>query len=463
MITNIENNIEQLKMEIIESTHELIDCLRNAKTKDDVLSEISSTELRAFNIPHKMNTPEEISTESPLEINLADPKTAYAVFYTSIIEFPKHDIVVIKDAERKILSHYYLPKTILIHLDKVRSPSSEWPASIKVREFSKAGADPERGRPGYLITLIYENERKEERLSYIISYGMCHNVATLTSSADELALAEYYIDKPTHALFANDRSQAEAWGQWEDLDAHMYYDLINDPIVLNACEKFVKPLAHKVDQTAPFTILDIGAGKGRLAKKLIEMAQKFGRNLNYIFVEPNESQIETAKKELSSLINENCNITFIQANLQELKLDQSVNCIISSGGPLNMRVVYHDEAIININTLSQLLQQQGIIIATGYTPLHVKSKHFENTGLKPLAYVSDCPRYSQILPPQVYQEYMNNLKKGKEGAVYLLPDGYPYLINSADRYTFFGKIQSYVFEKSSSFTEQEKPLPSNRI
>jgi len=175
-------------------------------------------------------------------------------------------------------------------------------------------------------------------------------------------------------------------GNWEDVQYVKEHYNNSDLIYLT---KFETHILNMKKKEPPLLIFDIGAGKGRLAEKLISLALTKGIPLHYLLLEPDESQCKIASERLDELNNKysekfHFKTTIINSSIEEFtksELYQSnvgkVDGIISSGGPLNTDIVSFEAAHENLSTIHNLLCEGGVLLASGLTELLVTKKTFE--------------------------------------------------------------------------------------
>lgn len=166
---------------------------------------------------------------------------------------------------------------------------------------------------------------------------------------------------------------------WEQNEVKTYYEtsdnFIKDKFVLN-----ILPLAHKHER---LIIMDVGGGKGRLAEKLITLLIEEKTPFKYLLIEPDVSQWEIARQRLAQYVD--ADIEVINATVNDFseleqyrEYSQNINGIILSGGPINEKIVRLEDAEKNLQQLLPLLADNGIIIATGLSPVFFTKKDFTN-------------------------------------------------------------------------------------
>jgi len=326
----------------------------------------------------QLKSHQDFSKKTGVEIfNLLDPKSSK----DKILKIPHQ----IKSASVSGMTGV----TTLIHLDKHHPKLS----NIKINAYrdmedlAKTGWDEDVAikLQGLLsVTLVYKNGTREY---YFVKGAPTTILNNLRELATTMAIVEFSLAKG-YALNVGTATlrPSTMWDEdWESKADAVYYDKINDPLIIEQFNKEVLPLERKKEE--PLKVFDIGAGKGRLANKLISIALEQKISVDYTVVEPSENQMDITRKALKKYATEKtCKITFIQSTLQDSKLETNAHCVLSSGGPLNLCVVTRDNAIANVKAMSDLLLPHGILIATGRTALLAKAKHFAQAGLKVLSY-----------------------------------------------------------------------------
>lgn len=178
--------------------------------------------------------------------------------------------------------------------------------------------------------------------------------------------------------------------EWEMIPAvHDHYIKQSDPLFLQKFEQYISGLYKPGEE---LLILDIGAGKGRLAEKLIMLAQSSNIPLHYIMLEPEKYQcdiIEERVNRLRETYGEQfvCQVTIINSTMEDfsrLELGKSyfgkIDGIISSGGPLNEFIVDFFNGHYNLGIVNELLKEKGVLLASGLTPLHFTRKALQQIG-----------------------------------------------------------------------------------
>lgn len=368
---------------------------------------------------------------------LNNPKMMGSLFRFAVEE--ERDILIIPKEAKIIGNYFYVPKVMSISLKPVvlnfsESLQKSGYVRIKINEFNNDALETigVKNPPNYLVTMI----KKEQRLYCFVRGNVAESIQEIINNAELLGLIEYQVNKEfiNRERIASSNYWNSDWDKAETVG--LYYDTINDPMIFEAFVDSGLPLANKLATNESFVVLDIGAGKGRLAAKLIPYIKEEGIALHYIFVEPDPLQVAIAKENLSSLIGEGCQITFIQSTIEDLSLSHKAHCIISSGGPLNAMVVSLEEAKANIKKCQELLLSDGVIIAAGHTPVQVKGKHFEQQGLEMVSYAK-----SSFIP----KKYSSN----------------SYLQESKAKCSFFGYYQCYVAQKPAELQNDNNLLSNN--
>ncbi|MBX9723447.1 MAG: class I SAM-dependent methyltransferase [Candidatus Obscuribacterales bacterium] len=179
-------------------------------------------------------------------------------------------------------------------------------------------------------------------------------------------------------LFFNRTSWSANW------DTQIHYDFYNgvsDPLMEQA---FRDILVTKGYKQTPLMICDVGAGKGRLAEKLIGLAIDLDISINYLCIEPSLAQCKIARVHLANLVKPTISIKIFNASIEQFtdpnsqqyhQYSENIDIIISSGGVLNYQVVADEsQALGNLLKLQELLKMGGMLLMTGLTPLLVTKK-----------------------------------------------------------------------------------------
>lgn len=168
---------------------------------------------------------------------------------------------------------------------------------------------------------------------------------------------------------------------WEKNEVKIYYEtsdtFIKDEFVTN-----ILPLANDNAHDS-LIILDVGGGKGRLAEKLINLLIEAKISFKFLLIEPDVSQWKIAQERLTQY--SDLGVEVINASVNDFSMLEQygeyinrVNGIILSGGPINEKIVKMEDAEKNLTQLRPLLADNGIIIATGLTPVFFTKKDFTN-------------------------------------------------------------------------------------
>lgn len=315
------------------------------------------------------------------EANEAEAFNAAIKSDSQVIKIPHH----FKTAVGPITTN----KTALIHVDSFSKDLS----AIKINQFSEE-RPPVNLRNMYILTFIYKIGRREY---YIVKNNneLIKMIDDLRKLGSLMNIVEYSISKGMIQSCDRMIFDVEYWGkyQWETADTHgIYYDKVNDPLVLDQFTKLVLPMQNENKSDKPLVVVDMGGGKGRLADKLISSAIYANVNIHYVLVEPCLPQVTLAKEKLKKYNDaKKCKIEVVHSTIEEFAPTDKAHCVISSGGTINMNVASRKKAIENVNNLSILLKPDGILIATGQTAIVPKSKHFKAAGMKVLSYAVPCP------------------------------------------------------------------------
>lgn len=242
------------------------------------------------------------------------------------------------------------------------------------------------------VTIVKQNKEKSH-FQVQLNYGYLErtdifcDINQLMDAAFNLNYLEEHLTKKERERLKtkNSKEPLTFWnGQWEEEESVAdYYDNTNDPIILNAFKH------HIIGQfPKKLRLLDVGAGKGRLAKKILKLAKESNIEIEYLFLEPALSQCETAKLHLDHDKN---SVTFIKHEFIDYSFHEPVDVIISSGGPLTSVVATFEEAEKHLQRMQEILAPGGLIIATGLKPLLFKQKQLSNMApqLKTLQVIAE--------------------------------------------------------------------------
>lgn len=189
---------------------------------------------------------------------------------------------------------------------------------------------------------------------------------------------EYFLRKEIRHMVT--KVSSNFWERnWESEGAHDFYEKTGDVDII---EKFYKvsEFFRSTGNSSEICVLDVGGGKGRLAKKILDNLKQRGIRAKYYLIEPSVSQCRTAKMKLSELQLFH-DIIIINSTLENNFMHlPKMHCIISSGGPLNAQVVSHAEAEHNAKIMFLLLREDGVVIANGASRFLLTSKNFRRIG-----------------------------------------------------------------------------------
>lgn len=249
----------------------------------------------------------------------------------------------------------------------------------------------------YLVTLTLS----DETIRYLYISDFKENAIELTNIIRELhdaalplGLVEYGHNKNTLATHEknNEVYNLAHWNDgWDSPMALAHYEYVSHVLILDALLRTV------ISQNPPFLkIIDIGAGKGTLAIRILRLLEELGIQYEYIFIEPSPTQIKQAQESLRGFVKGK--ITFIpmffcHETLQN-PIVKNADVIISSGGPFNLEVVKCEIACNNARLVHRMLKSNaGIAIIAGLTPVIPTSQYF--TGLHLLSGVARVPDLPQ--------------------------------------------------------------------
>ncbi len=235
-----------------------------------------------------------------------------------------------------------------------------------------------------LIRFKFKNNTK---LTFFIKKDDDQKIKLMLNKIGDL-LSGKYVEVSRRSDIRKQSIYPQFWGG--NLEAYSrvnnHYSNHSDPIFL---VKFENHILNLSNGKSPLIILDIGAGKGRLAEKLILLAQAKKIPLCYILLEPEESQCDIANKKMNALIekygnNFVCQISIINLSIKHFAETDSyrhffgnIHGIISSGGPLNVQVAQYKEAKPNLSIYENLLCNGGVALVSGMTESCITKKGFE--------------------------------------------------------------------------------------
>ena len=326
---------------------------------------------------------------------------------------------------KRIRSNYTFtgPRVTLIHLEKIDASYPMIKINYPIKEYQ------------HIMPSVISIIHNEKRDIYFVRMHpeLFSEIAKLCSMAIEENLAEFYNGKPTIEENENRIPEIKYWNKiWlETPHVPFFYDSINDPNVINIIKNNIFPLKSKLINGESLKLLDLGAGNGRLAEKIIKLAQEEQIPLCYILVEPSEGQIVEARIRLDKLQNSNCEINYVNSTIEDYDLKTQTHGIISSGGPFNLNITTRAKSIVNLQKAKDLLKPEGILVITGLTSLTIKSKHFQKVGLDVISYcthdgLSNENQYAKELQPLSFfgqvQRYVckHKLEKPKEESLFEL-------------------------------------------
>lgn len=278
---------------------------------------------------------------------------------------------------------------------------------------------------GFLITLETEKKQKE---TYIVS------PKSLAAQKIDAPLQELIDNIPSTELVERITKKAARgkkkildstfWDSgWEKNSTHnIYYTKINDPLIKKTFEtEFLNKIPDEPNLSRSktgYVVCDVGGGTGRLGLHLISAALDKGINLNYILIEPSREEYVTAVQNIKDFFSENGseeNIENIYVHLFHGTLQEfyekninyygQVNCVISSGGPLNEQIVTMPMAKENLTFMTNLLAPQGTLIASGLSLLLLKNRDFAEAGLTVLK-TAEKIKPSDLSSMSLEQQYL---------------------------------------------------------
>ena len=342
----------------------------------------------------------------------------------------KQDVLKVSHKIKADIGPITTNKTALVHIGNYSDDLS----GIKINQFGP-NRPPVDLRNMYILTLIYKTGVRNH---YFIKNDLelINTINTIRKLSSLMNITEYSLTKGMIKACDSSARSLSFWDTtpWEDERTHgLYYDKVNDPIVLEQFINRVLPLTKDFIVEKPIIVIDMGGGKGRLADKLIAAAVDRSIPIHYILVEPSRTQSEIALKQLSKYkANKMCHIEVVQSSIEHFNPTVRAHCVISSGAVINMNVVTRTQAIQNTHKLASLLSGNGFLIATGQTAITIKSKHFLAAGMRVLSYAMPCPT-----PPGYERD--------------------PFLEDAKVRGGFFGHYQRYLCQKIALFPSSSEP------
>lgn len=274
----------------------------------------------------------------------------------------------------------------IIHLDKYDTPL----ASIKIKKIDNTTKSQHSlfTHTNKLVTLSFkDNAQPPQHFLINDKHPLSKSLQTLLEN-----IPEEYLEKTVHKHHRKSTQPHSPefwngiWGNNPGMEAMYDFD-----IDVMTVETFEKEVLDKQNKNTDITVMDVGGGKGRIAKKLLTAAYRKNVALNYILIEPAHAQCEMAQKTLEPLINamqkklnskikiiENTFDEFLQSDLAQ-DLQGKIDVIISSGGPINIDVVNLETAKINITGMRKMIAPDGVMIAVGKTDLLLTRKDLEKS------------------------------------------------------------------------------------
>lgn len=240
------------------------------------------------------------------------------------------------------------------------------------------------GEANYLLTFALIDGTKRHFLVREEDKHLKNMLKALHKTIPDTDLEPNRLVKSKRAL-PNLFFKTPGWkASWDvsNLDHYYFYDQVTDPLMVKA---FV---AHACKEPKEMLVLDVGAGKARLAVKLIQKAVKAGINLHYVCLEPGKEQCDIAIQVLEKLRLElgdgsftydvlNATIGDFATKYSErsAELMNQVDVVISSGGALNYQVVgTGKDAKANLHIMRDLMRPGGLMLITGLSPLLLTKK-----------------------------------------------------------------------------------------
>jgi SAM-dependent methyltransferase len=275
----------------------------------------------------------------------------------------------------------------------LKSRSSSVPTVYTVSDFSPSLTDIKLhdllgwidglGEVNYLLTFRFKDATKRHYLVQKEDKVLYKMLRTLHYSIPDQHLEPNRLvksNRQTPNLFFKTVGWKPNW-DINNLDHYYFYNDITDPMLVKAFEDYA------CKQPREMVVLDVGAGKGRLAMKLIQKAVQSGIDLYYICLEPGKEQCDIAIQVLEGMRQEmNGRFTFdvLNSTIGEFstkysertaELMNQVDVIISSGGALNYQVVATGkDALSNLHVMRDLMRPGGVMLVTGLSSLLLTKK-----------------------------------------------------------------------------------------
>lgn len=164
-------------------------------------------------------------------------------------------------------------------------------------------------------------------------------------------------------------------------DVTQYYIDINDPIMMNA----IRQCGLLQNSITPL-ILDVGAGRGRLAEQVLTFLTENNIACHYVLLEPSLTELTRARERLTKLFSGSQSlhqISYVNGLACTDTLSSyrgRANLILSSGGPLNDQIVDLNTARSVAALLFESLAADGMLISTGLTFNLLTAKAFRALG-----------------------------------------------------------------------------------
>lgn len=202
------------------------------------------------------------------------------------------------------------------------------------------------------------------------------------------------------------------WNDWEQHDQNLlYYDRINDPLILSSIHKYFEKFPERTE----ISILDIGAGTGRLACKVINAIKEINKNIkiHYVLLEPSKEQCASAYETLSKYNSRFCEIRIVNKNIQNYSTEEKFSMIISSGGPISQGISTYDTACCALEKISKLLTPEGCFLASARNYIMFNRKEFKKLlGVEKIYCATEVlapdpmhPKRKYLLPETFKQNY----------------------------------------------------------
>lgn len=260
---------------------------------------------------------------------------------------------------------------------------------------------------GYYLTLSYKYKREKE--IYLCDSSLINELISLMRETQR-GVENYTLKRTIKSI---PLAPAAVWDMpnWESMPigpsanrlapftAGTLYDRYTDPVVIKHFKHHAQEIQKSLQAGELLRILDIGAGTGRLAKKILRVAKELNIPVNYIFAEPSRQQIDRVMQSIQvSELPAGSKIQYVAKTFESVIIKTKVHIAFSSGGPFNLQLATRDQAIRNLEKLQSHLVDNGICILVGTTATAIKSKHITAQQFKILDYSTKHEYPTGVVP-----------------------------------------------------------------